>query len=79
MTPGGSARILVVDDVPENVRLLEALLTSRGYDVLSASDGAAALELIASDKPDLVLLDVLMPAPDGYARTRRRPCCLWSC
>jgi CheY-like chemotaxis protein len=39
------ARILVVDDVPENVRLLEAVLASRGYDVISATDGRAALEL----------------------------------
>ena len=68
---GGAARVLVVDDVPENVRLLDALLTSRGYDVLSAGDGATALELIASDKPDLVLLDVVMPPPDGYAVCRR--------
>ena len=40
------ARILVVDDVPENVRLLEAVLTPRGYDVLTAGDGIAALEVV---------------------------------
>ena len=67
MSSDGDARILVVDDVPENVRLLEAVLTSRGYDVISATDGRVALELAASAKPDLVLLDVLMPQPDGYA------------
>ena len=50
----------------ENVRLLEALLTARGYEVLSAADGAAALELVRSAAPDLVLLDVQMPPPDGY-------------
>ena len=61
------ARILVVDDVPENVRLLEAVLTPRGYDVLTASDGLAALELVESDHPDLILLDVMMPGLDGYA------------
>ena len=60
-------RILVVDDVPENVRLLEAVLTPRGYDVLTANDGIAALERVASDEPDLVLLDVMMPGLDGYA------------
>ncbi len=65
MTDEG-ARILVVDDVRENVRLLEALLTSRDYHVISANDGASALELVATAKPDLVLLDVLMPPPDGY-------------
>ena len=65
-----AARILVVDDVPENVRLLEALLTSRGYQVIAANDGASALELVASARPDLVLLDVMMPPPDGYAVCR---------
>jgi len=71
MTHRAAARILVVDDVTENVRLLEALLTSRGYEVVTARDGASALELVASAKPDLVLLDVLMPPPDGYAVCRQ--------
>ena len=66
-----SARILVVDDVPENRRLLEAILAPHGYDVLSAGDGAAALELVDSAQPDLVLLDILMPPPDGYEVCRR--------
>jgi adenylate cyclase len=60
------ARILVVDDVPENVRLLEAVLSPRGYEVVTASDGVAALELVESTKPDLILLDVMMPGLDGY-------------
>ena len=64
-------RILVVDDVPENVRLLEAVLDAQGYDVVSASSGGAALELALSTKPDLVLLDVMMPPPDGIAVCRR--------
>jgi DNA-binding response OmpR family regulator len=67
----GEATILVVDDVPQNVRLLEAVLVSQGYDVVSANDGNAALELVASAKPDLVLLDVMMPPPDGYEVCRR--------
>jgi adenylate cyclase len=58
--------ILVVDDVPENVRLLEAVLAPRGYDVVTANDGIAALELVASEDPDLILLDVMMPGLDGY-------------
>lgn len=66
----GDARILVVDDVAPNVRLLEAVLVPRGYDVVSATDGARALELVASAKPDLVMLDVVMPQPDGYAVCR---------
>jgi DNA-binding response OmpR family regulator len=60
------ARILVVDDVPENVRLLEAVLEPRGYEVLTATDGLAALDLVESDEPDLILLDVMMPGLDGY-------------
>jgi DNA-binding response OmpR family regulator len=67
----GAARILVVDDVPENVRLLEAILVSNGYDVLPADGGHAALELADSARPDLVLLDVMMPPPDGYAVCRQ--------
>ena len=67
----GDARILVVDDVPQNVRLLEAILEPRGYDVVSASDGMVALEVVESAKPDLVLLDVMMPQLDGYAVCRR--------
>jgi adenylate cyclase len=65
------AKILVVDDVPQNVRLLEAVLVSQGYDVVSATDGDSALALIRSAKPDLVLLDVMMPPPDGYEVCRR--------
>jgi adenylate cyclase len=64
-------RILVVDDVPENVRLLEAVLAPRGYDVITANDGLAALELVDSEQPDLILLDVMMPGLDGYTVCRR--------
>lgn len=60
------ARILVVDDVEKNVRLLGDLLAVKGYAVTTASSGAQALEKVASDKPDLVLLDVMMPGMDGY-------------
>jgi adenylate cyclase len=64
-------RILVVDDVPENVRLLEAVLEAQGYEVVSATDGTAALELAVSAEPDLVLLDVMMPPPDGLEVCKR--------
>jgi adenylate cyclase len=65
------ARILVVDDVPENVRLLEAVLSSRGYEVVTASDGLAALQVVETRNPDLILLDVVMPGLDGYTVCRR--------
>jgi DNA-binding response OmpR family regulator len=71
MSGEAEARILVVDDVPANVRLLEAILAPRGYDVVAATDGAAALELVDSAGPDLVLLDVVMPKLDGFAVCRR--------
>jgi adenylate cyclase len=71
MTGDGGARILVVDDIPENVRLLEAVLEPRGYEVVSAGDGGAALELVESTRPDLVLLDIMMPVLDGYAVCRQ--------
>ena len=60
-------KILVVDDIPENVRLLEAVLMPHGYDVVTATDGASALAIVESERPDLVLLDVFMPEIDGYA------------
>jgi adenylate cyclase len=60
-------KILVVDDVPENVRLLEAVLVPRGYEVVTAYDGDAALDLVEAEEPDLILLDVMMPGLDGYA------------
>ena len=59
-------KILVVDDVPQNVRLLEAVLVPHGYQVLTANDGLAALELVEAEEPDLILLDVMMPGLDGY-------------
>lgn len=67
----GDGKILVVDDVPQNVRLLEAVLSPRGYDVVTATDGDSALRLVESEEPDLVLLDVVMPQLDGYEVCRR--------
>ncbi|PZT99907.1 MAG: PleD family two-component system response regulator [Brevundimonas sp.] len=66
-----SARILVVDDVDVNVRLLEAKLTIEYYDVLTCNSGAAALTLAAEQQPDLILLDVMMPGMDGFETCRR--------
>ena len=66
-----SARILVVDDIEANVRLLEAKLTAEYYEVLTARDGPTALAIAASEKPDIVLLDVMMPGMDGFDVCRR--------
>jgi adenylate cyclase len=57
----------VVDDVPENARLLEAVLLPWGYDVVIARDGLAALDRVQAEEFDLILLDVMMPRLDGYA------------
>src|SRR5919112_497057 len=67
-----SARILVVDDIEANVRLLEAKLTAEYYEVLTASDGPTALAIAASERPDIVLLDVMIPGMDGFDADRRR-------
>ncbi len=60
------ARILVVDDTPLNVRLLVDLLTAKGYEVVTAASGAEGLARVEADRPDLVLLDVIMPGMSGY-------------
>ncbi len=61
-----TARILVVDDVPANVKLLEARLVAEYFDVLTAGDGHAALATCEKTPVDLVLLDIMMPGMDGF-------------
>lgn len=63
--------VLVVDDLPQNVRLLDAVLSPRGYDVLTAESGQEALDLLKEREIDLVLLDIVMPGLDGYEVCRR--------
>ena len=63
-------RILLVDDNPENLTLLSALLDMRGYSVLTAATAEAAHELITRQAPDLVLLDVVLPGRSGYELCR---------
>ncbi|HEV3052850.1 MAG TPA: diguanylate cyclase [Longimicrobium sp.] len=72
-TEGGGepARILVVDDVPDNVEILEARLSSRGYDVQTATNGEEALQQVKDGQPHLILLDVMMPGMDGHEVARR--------
>ena len=59
-------KVLVVDDEPNIVLSLEFLMKQAGYQVRTASDGELALQAVAADCPDLVLLDVMMPRKDGY-------------
>ena len=66
-----TARILVVDDIPANVKLLEVRLLAEYFDVLTAANGADALEMCENGKIDVVLLDVMMPDMDGFEVCRR--------
>jgi len=61
-----SARVLVVDDMQPNVKLLEAKLTNEYYEVITAMSGAEAIEKAKSESPDIILLDVMMPGMDGF-------------
>jgi DNA-binding response OmpR family regulator len=64
-------KILVVDDEPRYVRLMEANLVSAGYSVITASDGQEAVSVVDAQHPDLVLLDVMMPVLDGIGACER--------
>ncbi len=64
-------KILAVDDTPENLRLLEAILGPRGYQLVTADSGTAGLEAVHREHPDLVMLDIVMPGLNGYDVCRR--------
>lgn len=66
-----TARVLVVDDIEANVKLLEARLTIEYFETLTARNGQEALQICASEGPDVVLLDVMMPGMDGFEVCRR--------
>jgi adenylate cyclase len=63
--------LLVVDDVPDNVEILQMRLESQGYEVVTAGDGVEALESICKLRPDLVLLDIMMPRMDRIETLKR--------
>jgi adenylate cyclase len=64
-------KILVVDDTPQNIKVLDAILSPRGYRVVTARSGAEALQKVRDEAPDLVLLDILMPGMSGYEVAQR--------
>src|SRR6202161_4589407 len=66
-----TARVLVVDDILSNVKLLEAKLTAEYFDVVTAFNGLECLAKVAETAPDIVLLDVMMPGMDGFEVCRR--------
>ena len=64
-------KILLVDDVPANLAVLTAALEPEGYEIFAAHNGAAALKVAAKARPDLILLDIMMPELDGFETCRR--------
>lgn len=66
-----SKRVLIVDDEPRYLRLLEANLRTEGYEVTTAQDGVQAVDIFSSQPIDLILLDIMMPRMDGFAACER--------
>ena len=66
-----TTKILIVDDEPRYLRLLEANLRTEGYEVVSAVDGLQAVEMFTSEQVDMIIMDVMMPNLDGFAATQR--------
>jgi len=66
-----AARVLVVDDDPATVELLQDFLVAKGYEVLTAADGAEALRTVKEEQPHLILLDVMLPKMDGLEVLRQ--------
>jgi two-component system, cell cycle response regulator DivK len=66
-----SKRILVVEDTEDNRQIIRDLLSSVGYELIEAMDGAAGVALAQQERPDLILMDIQLPEIDGYEATRR--------
>jgi two-component system cell cycle response regulator DivK len=64
-------RILVVEDTEDNRQIMRDLLSSAGYDLVEAVDGAEGIAMAKSERPDLILMDIQLPVLDGYEATRR--------
>jgi PleD family two-component response regulator len=69
-------RLLIVDDEPANREVLTVILAREGFTIASAASGEEALKSVAEEPPDLILLDVMMPAMDGYQVAARMKSCL---
>ena len=65
------ARILIVDDSPTEIHVLQTMLEKHGFEILTADSGEAGVEAAKSEKPDLVLMDVVMPGMNGFQATRQ--------
>jgi len=65
------ARILIVDDSPTEVHVLKTMLEKNGFDTLSASNGEDGIEVAKKEKPDLILMDIVMPGMNGFQATRK--------
>src|SRR6516225_3283793 len=66
-----SKRILVVEDTEDNSQIIRDLLSSVGYELIEAADGAEGVALAQQERPDLILMDIQLPEIDGYEATRR--------
>lgn len=69
MTPG--EKILIVDDDPDFLFILNHVLTKKGYEVISSTSGTGALEAVEKENPDMVFLDIIMPDVDGWALCKK--------
>ncbi len=66
-----NVHILIVDDTPKNIQLLGTILKNIGYKIIVATNGLQALDILEKIKPDLILLDVMMPDLDGYETCKK--------
>jgi len=65
------AKVLIVDDSPTEVHVLQTMLTKNGHDVVVATSGEDGVEMAEKEKPDLILMDVVMPGMNGFQATRQ--------
>ena len=65
------ARILIVDDSPTEIHVLKTMLEKQNYDVISAESGEQGVETAKAEKPDLILMDIVMPGLNGFQATRQ--------